>query len=824
MKTHVSMGKAKGATRVNPQQVTFEFKHKVVVALNKLADRDTQKIGVEELGKIIEGLAPDGIVAFLSCILDTDSEKKSAVRKECVRMMGTLTSVHEGLMGPHLGKMVASIVKRLKDTDSVVRDACVETVGILASKFSSGVGEGDEAGVFVILVMPLFEALGEQNRQVQFGSALCLARIIDYIDTPPLPILQKMLIRTVKLLKNPHFMGKPAVIELNRSIIQAGGATTNAVLSSAMSSIQEALKSTDWTTRKAAATALGDIASGGGGYVGPFRSSCTRSLESCRFDKVKPVRDAALQALYIWRNVPGPDATEPSETGSSLKENYHKEDYADTTSANESMLRGLTYKKGGRHVDNNRTPCSFKKVAHTIDEDPRSSTSNNWHIEIAVPRSQKIPSSETRKEESESSSVTKACDRSADTRSNQDIEYECVQVDDKQEFSSTSNICSENFEKSEVMTPRNALVPEVRPIMSEQRSTCEDICDEERRYFVKMQDRRSLDSTVTETSTLAMSGCCQQAANEIVCIRKQLLEIENKQSDLTEMLKVFTRNIMDSMSMVQLKVSNLEQVVGRMGEELSRGGTYSDPYASKVSKRSPGFLSPKLSACTPRRSVDSRNMHPQFSLTRNSEVSGAKYSTGSRLSSSSIAGIRKESNILLSKPPVGKGVQKYSGQGMQGGQTRKSDNVLAPGFSANARQSYSEVQCSLWKSVKSYIAEGDVDAAYAEALYSGDELVLFELLDRTGPVLENLSQKTASDLLSTLASFFLEQRSRNTIIPWFRQVADLSTTQQNGLDLPTKAKREILSVIEEAMTADISSQTERRFLGQLARNLRQIWG
>lgn len=217
MKANAQM-KARGPTRVNTQQVVFELKHKVVLALNKLTDRDTCQIGVDELEKMAECLTPDGIAPFLSCILDTDKEQKSAVRKECIRLMGTLVTFHESLVGLHLGKMVASIVKRLKDPDSVVRDACVETMGVLASKLSS---HGDESdGVFVMLVKPLFEALGEQNKQMQSGSALCLARVIDNTHDPPVSILQRMLTRTTKLLKNPHFMAKPAVIELNRSIIQ----------------------------------------------------------------------------------------------------------------------------------------------------------------------------------------------------------------------------------------------------------------------------------------------------------------------------------------------------------------------------------------------------------------------------------------------------------------------------------------------------------------------------------------------------------------------------------------------------------------------------
>lgn len=203
---------------VNPQQVVYELKHRVVGALNKIADRDTYQIGVQELGKAAEGLNSDGLVPFLSCILDSDSEQKSAVRKECVRMMGVLVKRHGDLIGPHLGKMVASIVKRLKDQDSGVRDTCVETMGVFASEFGNDRVEND--GIFVLLVRPLFEALGDQNKQIQAGAALCLARVIDSMNDPPVSILQKMLARTMKLLKNPHFKAKPAVIELNKSLIQ----------------------------------------------------------------------------------------------------------------------------------------------------------------------------------------------------------------------------------------------------------------------------------------------------------------------------------------------------------------------------------------------------------------------------------------------------------------------------------------------------------------------------------------------------------------------------------------------------------------------------
>lgn len=248
----------------------FELKHKLVQAVNKIADRDTYQIGLDEIEKMADTLAPDMIGPFLSCVIDTDAEQKSAVRKECIKVIGTLARLHGNLLAPHMAKMVSSVVKRLKDTDSVVRDACVDTCGTLAMCARS---YGDGGAALVTLVRPLFESLGEQNRYIQAGAALCLAKVIDESNYFPGPVLPQMLVRVVKLLKNPHFMAKPAAIDLIRSIIQAEGASTEQALSSALTSIMDALKSTDWNTRKAASLALSSIAVSSGYLVTSFKTS-----------------------------------------------------------------------------------------------------------------------------------------------------------------------------------------------------------------------------------------------------------------------------------------------------------------------------------------------------------------------------------------------------------------------------------------------------------------------------------------------------------------------------------------------------------------------
>ncbi|KAL0338801.1 UNVERIFIED_CONTAM: TORTIFOLIA1-like protein 2 [Sesamum angustifolium] len=717
------MLKGRATSRVGNQQAVFELKQRVVLALNKLADRDTYQLGVEELEKTIERLTQDGFTPFLSCILDTDSEKKSAVRKECIRLMGTLATFHEGLVGPHLGKM-----KQLASWLPNLSSSRIETDGL-----------------FVVLVRPLFEALGEQNKHVQSGSALCLSRVIDNIHDPPASVMQKMLARTVKLLKNPHFMAKPAVIELNRSIILAGGAPTHSSLTAALTSIQESLKNSDWVARKAACAALGDIASCGAACLGSYRISSIRCLESCRFDKVKPVRDVALQALQLWKNLPGPGTPEPSETGSSVKETSYRDDYGDVTCSIDSTLKDNTPMTFDNELAKKRVPLSSKKAGRTYIEKSLQSGTNEWQIEIAIPRNRNISLAENQNDESE-------------------------EVDDKQECSSVSNLFTESI-KSEVVKNHFDAFDDANLVKStgtSQRVAADEVSIEERRYLAKVHDRRSLDSTVTESTSQIMPACCSQTEKEIVLIRKHLLEIENKQSNLMDMLKAFTTSITDSVSMVQSKVSNLEIVVGKMAQELVHGGRYSDVLATKLLKGSPTIASPRLSTCTPRPSVDS-NKQPPLLPTKHA---GVWENTISRSRSNSFgkqnSDMWSDATLKPTKSSLGKGTSTSFYREIHEDLMRQN-GVRDPGLPTKARVNKLDTKSRPLKVTNDYFCDGDLDSEYAEALCSRNELHLFELLERTGPVLENLSQKTASDLLSTLASYLLEQRFVNSIVPWLQQ-------------------------------------------------------
>lgn len=118
-----------------------------------------------------------------------------------------------------------------------------------------------------------------------------------------------------------------------------------------------------------------------------------------------------------------------------------------------------------------------------------------------------------------------------------------------------------------------------------------------------------------------------------------------------------------------------------------------------------------------------------------------------------------------------KGVQKSGfGVGNHRGLNRDGGGGFGRASFANFRHNNLEVDNSPCKLIKGCLSQGDLDSAYVEAMRSGDEMLLVDLLDKTGPVLESLSNRTANDVLTTLASFLCEQQFMSSIIPWLQLV------------------------------------------------------
>ncbi|KAF0905789.1 hypothetical protein E2562_008841 [Oryza meyeriana var. granulata] len=761
-------------------KAVFELKHRLVQAINKIADRDTYQIGLDELEKAADTLAPDMVGPFLSCVVDTDAEQKSAVRKECIKVIGTLARSHGSLVAPHMTKMVASIVKRLKDADSVVRDACVDTCGTLAFCARD---YGDGGSALVALVRPLFESLGEQNSNT--------------------------IVRIIVLL----------VI----FIFWAEGASTEQSLASALTSIMDALKSSDWTTRKAASLALSSIAVSSGYLVASFRTSCLRSLERCKFDKVKPVRDAITQAIQLWKAIPGSNTPEPSEAGSSTKENFFG-DHHDTRSIHDGGSRDTSFRRvdhvssvsaiSGSSITSSkkRSPLSINKIALNNAANQQRSKSSDWHVEISVPKQNMMPLVDFEEKVSGNICMLKDSKRSPYEIVDDESKYEYDPMDDKQDCSSVSEVASRSCETKHVTSAQE----------------CVEDCDSARvtEQFPRAQKSKSIDSTVTDITSDGSHSCCLSAMKELAHIRKQLQEMERRQANIFDMLQEFMSNSVENMSVLSMKVHNLENAVDKTVYTITQSESRYHLPGSKFIKNQSATSSPRVSTSTPRSSVDANYKPPPIPHLKQekkwmhdqpSKGLSMGVKEGEFLKSHTHDKTRKH-GVLRSESTLGRYVPSSA-------RTRASGvkGSFPVSLTDSCEQPELQNTLSACKEVGEFHGTDDMESAYVEALNSGDCGYLIDLMDRTGPVLEQLSRETTNELLRLIAGQFLNKKCVDLALPWLQQVADLSMIYKpNQLFMSVRAQKEFLSLLEEAATSASTEPAIRIAIAQLAFKLTKV--
>ncbi|KAI8028443.1 Microtubule-associated protein TORTIFOLIA1 [Camellia lanceoleosa] len=138
-------------------KITFlfmvELKQRILTSLSKLSNRDTHQIAIEDLEKIIQNLSPDGVSMLLNCLYESINDPKLAVKRESPCLLTIIYASHSYSTATHLTKIIADIVKRLKDSHSGVREPCRDAIGALSSQYLKDEeenGRGSWVGGFAV--------------------------------------------------------------------------------------------------------------------------------------------------------------------------------------------------------------------------------------------------------------------------------------------------------------------------------------------------------------------------------------------------------------------------------------------------------------------------------------------------------------------------------------------------------------------------------------------------------------------------------------------------------------------------------------------------
>ncbi|KAH6781517.1 hypothetical protein C2S52_001725 [Perilla frutescens var. hirtella] len=544
-----------------------DLKHRVLTCLHKLSDRDTHSTAASELESIAKTLPADALPSFISSVSATDSSDKSPVRRQCLKLVSILSEHHGNSLSPYLSKVLSAVVRRLRDPDSSVRSACVAASLSLSSHVT--------CPPFTSMIKPFVEALfTEQDPSAQTGAALCLAAVIEGSRNPDAGSLRRLLPRIEKLAKCESFKAKPAVLALVGSVVAVEGVLRGGgknVVRNLLSCLVEFLSSEDWAARKAAAEALMKIAAVEKESLSEYKASCLKTFEAKRFDKVKAARETMNQMIESWMEIPDlPEEFSPvPESEASSKQNA----------------------SDGRYPPGSRTSCSVG--SNTLQARRRSPLDN---LATRTPHADGSPASTARKRSPLGSNIKKtgpAMFQKFDRKKPSDMKVQVVTPagcyglefsDDKDEHVlETSEGEKKAFEKSGI---KRALFKENN--------------GKQKLGFFRGGSRvvPCGDTSVVVSNETGDICRNQKECEDLSLIRKQLLQIENQQSNLLDMLQKFIGSSQKGLHSLEARVHGLELALDEISFDLavSTGRMSQNGGAGAMCCKLPGtdFLSSKL--------------------------------------------------------------------------------------------------------------------------------------------------------------------------------------------------------------------------------------
>ncbi|GAB2284668.1 hypothetical protein Dimus_019120 [Dionaea muscipula] len=847
-----------------------ELKQRILNSLSKLSDRDTQQIAIEELESTINTLQNDAVPMLINCLFDASStDPKPAAKKESLRLLGVLSASHTDSTSTHLVKIVAHVAKRLRDPDPGVREACRDVIGILSGVYLKGECENGN-GVVSLFAKPLFEAMGENNKGVQVGAAMCLGKVVESAKTPPVSAFQKLCPRICKYLNSPNFFAKSALLSVAASLSQLGAVPPQS-LEPLLQSIHECLASTDWATRKAAADTLTALAMHSSDLIKDITTSTLTVLEGCRFDKIKPVRESMTEALQIWKRIAGNadgagdeqkalshDAENPGPAESMDKSSQKAADTIeskvaslgnDSSNADFSMsnsdgkLKGMPISDRTVGILKKKVPVlTDKELNPEFFQNLETRGSGDLPVEVIVPR-RGLAASNPQEE------VT-GHDQ-ADVGSNIN-----------KELSTAKHRDFDGFRRDRWVDPR--------------------VHGKDQRPRAFDYDDRNVSLSTAENHS---EGSFISNKGNWHPIQRQLLHLERQQANLMKMLQDFMGGSHDSMITLENRVRGLERVVEDMAQDLSmssgrRGGNFMPGFegsSNRPASRYSGLFdySAKLG-----RGVDGRlqfgdrfspsegmrgrgppwrsdlqeswDFHP-YGAVKNGQTSARRdvgnnhlgsRSPGSDHENDQVGGRRAWDKgvgpIRLGEGPSARSVWQASKDeatleairvaGDDNG-TARTARAAVPEMTAEALGSDNVEQeqdliWTCWRNAMDALQVGDMDSAYAEVLSTGDDFLLVKLMDQSGPVLDQLSNGMAIEIVSAVLQLVLEQNLFDICFSWVQQLVDLVMENGPGVfGIPMEIKRELLFNLHEASsTIELPEDWQGATPEQLMLQLASSWG
>ena len=145
------------------------------------------------------------------------------------------------------------------------------------------------------------------NKTVQTGAALCLSKIIQNSPEEVLiELLGEMTDRIIAVTKLTSFKAPTPLLECIISIVFHVELDFAPFVPRLIPMLIDFINNDEWSTKKVAIDAVYSIAAILKEQILPFRVDILKVLANCRFDKVKPVREATTETIKLLKEISPP--------------------------------------------------------------------------------------------------------------------------------------------------------------------------------------------------------------------------------------------------------------------------------------------------------------------------------------------------------------------------------------------------------------------------------------------------------------------------------------------------------------------------------------
>jgi len=284
-----------------------EFRAIVLSSLSKLGKSDTQKTALEEIKALLTNHAnsEEKVLAFLNSLADTNEHLNNMHKKEFIKMYGTLAEVLEGDAVPYIPRIVAALQKKMKEGDQLLHEALGFAFGTVVHNTLHTITDlPASCDQLAFVLKPLFANLLGANKVVQMGSALAFTKIIQHAPIECLQyLLGKLVGKILEITGTPTCKCQPQILESVISLTLSVEMDVAPYVPQLLPLGIQNMNSDDPNSRKSAIDLFYTFGAVVPNAVEPYAGEIVQLLAKCRTDKVKPVRDAAIETLGVYKDM-----------------------------------------------------------------------------------------------------------------------------------------------------------------------------------------------------------------------------------------------------------------------------------------------------------------------------------------------------------------------------------------------------------------------------------------------------------------------------------------------------------------------------------------